>query len=306
MAKAQQCSTLSLAVGEPTIGTAPVAAAWVLVHQPGPWGREAVTESRLDHDIGRDLTDRARRAGVRTGLIRRPGRRQDSAGTVLLASTIPGATWLATLRLRSPDDLARLDLDALAAGRAPNDAEPVPGPVLAVCTNGKRDTCCAVGGRPVAAAASAAQPGRVWETSHLGGHRFAATAVLLPQGLVHGRLDADAATALLREADVGRMTLRGLRGRSTWSPAGQVAEAEVRRVTQLTELDAVRSVRDEPLDDGSWHCHVSLADQTAWTVRVRPTPPGPSRPTSCGAAPEQVQNLRAGPPVLVAEAAASA
>ena len=55
-------------------------------------------------------------------------------------------------------------------------------PLLLVCTHSKRDLCCAMYGRPLAAglASNPNYAQAVWETSHLGGHRFAPTAVQLP------------------------------------------------------------------------------------------------------------------------------
>ena len=50
-----------------------------------------------------------------------------------------------------------------------------------VCTNGKRDACCARDGLPVARALAALRPDEAWECSHLGGHRFAANVALAPR-----------------------------------------------------------------------------------------------------------------------------
>ena len=61
--------------------------------------------------------------------------------------------------------------------------------MLLVCTNGKRDECCALLGRPIAQRCAPGAPGRVWESNHLGGHRFAPTVTLLPHGTMHGQLD---------------------------------------------------------------------------------------------------------------------
>ncbi|HEV3013664.1 MAG TPA: sucrase ferredoxin, partial [Actinomycetota bacterium] len=58
MADPLPCATLSRALEEPLYGTASRVRGWVLLEQPGPWGREAVTESRLDRDLARAL-DRA-------------------------------------------------------------------------------------------------------------------------------------------------------------------------------------------------------------------------------------------------------
>ena len=49
-----------------------------------------------------------------------------------------------------------------------------PEPMLLVCTHGVHDTCCAVRGRPVAAALARRWPEATWECSHVGGDRFAA------------------------------------------------------------------------------------------------------------------------------------
>ena len=75
MAEALPCATLSRALTEPQLGTASRVRGWVLLEQPGPWGREAVLESRLDRDLARALHRAAGAAHVRLLLIRRPGRR---------------------------------------------------------------------------------------------------------------------------------------------------------------------------------------------------------------------------------------
>ena len=59
-----------------------------------------------------------------------------------------------------------------------------------VCTHGRHDACCAERGRPVAAALAAAHPEQTWEVSHIGGDRFAANVLVLPDGLYYGRVSA--------------------------------------------------------------------------------------------------------------------
>ena len=64
---------------------------------------------------------------------------------------------------------------------------------MLVCTHGVHDTCCAIRGRPVAAALAAEWPGQVWECSHVGGDRFAPNVVVLPDGFYYGNLDPESA-----------------------------------------------------------------------------------------------------------------
>ena len=111
-----------------------------------------------------------------------------------------------------------------------------------VCTNGARDPCCAIRGPAVAAALERALPGRVWECSHLGGHRFAANVLVVPDGLCFGRLDARSAPALAAELEAGRLPLEHFRGRTSLAPIEQAAEILVRRELGLAGLDDVSRV----------------------------------------------------------------
>ena len=204
---AAECSARSTELDEPIGATAPVARAWVVLEQPGPWGREALTASHLDPGVGARLAAHAEGTGVRLLLMRRPGRHPDTHTAqrrrVYVAATSPGASWLTSTLVDSPEELLSWDLAALGAGRAAGGGEPVDEPVLFVCTNSRRDRCCALRARPVADELAAAHPGRVWECTHLGGHRFAPTALVLPYGLVYGRLTAERVHAELGQIVCG-------------------------------------------------------------------------------------------------------
>jgi hypothetical protein len=106
-----------------------------------------------------------------------------------------------------------------------------------VCTNGARDPCCAIRGPAVAQALERVRPGQVYECSHLGGHRFAANVLVLPDGLCFGRIDARSAPTLAGELDAGRLPLEHLRGRTAYEPEQQAAEILVRRRLELAGID---------------------------------------------------------------------
>ncbi|MCW2781296.1 MAG: Sucraseferredoxin family protein [Marmoricola sp.] len=278
------CTVSSLAADEPLIGSAPDARAWVCLEQPGPWGRKAFTSSHLDPVLGAEIERLAAAHGIRPSLVRRPGRHAVdahlmAAPMVLVAHTDPADPWLLTGNLDSAADILELDWAAVAAG----DAEAVIASLptltraaeeqLLVCTNGTRDTCCALFGRLSVTPAAAAHPGRVWEVTHTSGHRFAPTTVMLPSGYLHGRVAASA--DLLTAATGGRLVLDGLRGRSTWTGAGQVAEEAVRRTEDITALHdlCVTAADDDWL--------VTHRDGRTWLVRVSTTVSG-ERAESCG------------------------
>jgi hypothetical protein len=52
----------------------------------------------------------------------------------------------------------------------------------------------------------------VWETSHLGGHRFAPTALMMPSGTCWAFLDAPTAEMIVRQVGDVRVPLRSYRG----------------------------------------------------------------------------------------------
>lgn len=87
-----------------------------------------------------------------------------------------------------------------------------------VCTHGSRDKCCARYGYRLYREALnivntlSLSHVRVWQTSHIGGHRFAPTAIDFPEGRYYGHLDRASFTSILtRTGDINafRQIYRG-------------------------------------------------------------------------------------------------
>ncbi len=283
------CSRASAELAEPLTATAATARTWLLLEQPGPWGAKAMTSSHLDPEVGRVLERLAKDTDVRLGLIRRPGRHADThrpdPHRVFAAHTAPADPWVRTAEVADPRELTSLDFAALGAGGHGGFGAAHDGPPLAlVCTNSRRDRCCALHGRPLAAELAAEDGRNVWETTHLGGHRFAPTMLVLPHGYAYGRLDGDRARAVLDAAGAGRVLAEGCRGRSAWDRPGQAAEAAVRALTGEDRADALAVDRTEECGPDGWVVGVVHTDGRAWSVRVTRSVSTPPRPESCGAA----------------------
>jgi Sucrase/ferredoxin-like len=269
------CATLMRLLGGDPAGTATRMRAWLLIEQPGPWPADAlerVLDSALDR-AGRERLDRlVTTHGLRPLLIRRPGQHpRDQHGgrrTVLIGSADPGRRWLETLELDHLGKLATLDLDAITRGGGLG--RPVSGPVFLICTHGTKDLCCAVLGRPLAAALAADHPGRAWETSHVGGDRWAGNLLVVPDGLMHGHLTAGEAALVAKAALDGEVEPDHLRGRTIASPQAQAAEVAVRRRTGLRGLDEVVALGERsltrPLDAGAGE---GGQPEAGWAVTVR-------------------------------------
>lgn len=285
------CSTASQELDEPLAGTAATARTWLLLEQPGPWGAKALTASHLDPALGRALEAAAKGTGVRIALIRRPGRHADSgtpaARQVYAAHTLPGRDWVQSATIREPKDLLDLDFAALGRGEhrtfdAVLGARPYTGdPLALVCTNGKRDRCCALLGRPLAAELAASGVEGVWEVTHLGGHRFSPTLLVLPHGYAYGRAEAHAVMHVLHGVRQGRVVVEGCRGRSAWERPGQAAELAVRTAEGEYAADALAVVATHGAAP-RWEVTVAHADGRRWRVVVAQGAAAPPRPESCG------------------------
>jgi hypothetical protein len=279
----------------PAYGTASVARFWVALEQEGPWGRDAARESHLALDVGDRLTRACADAGGRLILVRRPGLHADRhtprSHRVLLAWAGEDP-WLLSATVADPAELIdRIEPELLATGDREAVLRRWPAlapaePVLLVCTNAKRDVCCAVRGRPVAGGAAKLRPGRVWECSHTGGHRFAPTGILLPHGQTLARLDTESAAAVVGAADREELPGQLLgpdhdRGRSGVPAQAQAAESFVRAELGECGLTALSSTMSAAGED-RWRAVVSHADGRSWPVEVRRAVGPDERPSSCG------------------------
>jgi (2Fe-2S) ferredoxin len=254
------CSDRSLERGDPLAGTGGYGARWLLVEIDGAWGAHALFQSRLDPAIGRALVRRAEAAGIRPVAIRRFGRRADerraqSRWRWALADARPGSESVRWGAVEDPTELLELPLDGSAG-------EPSGDPVLLVCTHARHDQCCAVRGRPVAHSLARAHPAQTWESSHLGGDRFAATMIVLPHGLYYGRVTTtDAATVVERYLQ-GEIVDEFYRGRSSLSNVVQAAQSFARVAHGDPRIDAYAPLRDERGADGSWVVDLADGDHT--------------------------------------------
>ncbi|MCC9704996.1 sucrase ferredoxin [Streptomyces sp. MNU76] len=287
------CTSASRHLDEPLAGTAATARTWLLLEQPGPWGAKALTSSHLDPVLGRALEAAAEGTGVRVALIRRPGRHADCREVrerqVFVAHTAPGNIWLHSATTSAPERLLDLDLAALGRGDHHTVGTVLRGrphtgdPLALVCTNGKRDRCCAVLGRPLAAELAASGVEGTWEVTHLGGHRFSPTLLVLPFGYVYGRAEAHHVKEVLQGVREGRVVTEGCRGSSAWGRPGQAAELAVRTEVGEETAGALTVVRT----DGAaprWDVVVAHTDGRRWTVTVARGTAEPPRQESCGSA----------------------
>jgi hypothetical protein len=217
----------------PSMASAPEASrAWLLIEHPGPWPHDAADAefpAPLFPAELRPVVGQAVELGIRVQLIRRPGSRgaggtAQAEGTVLAGWTAGPRPWLR----RGPASAVPggLDLAGLAAGEPAAFGAAVPEPVFLVCTHAQRSACCARFGGPLAVALATRYPGQVYQTTHLGGHRFAANLAILPHGLYYGPVGLAEAIAAIGAYGRGTVAAARYRGRAGQPRLTQEAEYE--------------------------------------------------------------------------------
>lgn len=237
------CAVLN--ADEPLAGSAQRATAHVFVEHLGPWGAGALDALDPAYAAGLSSLDAA------IGLVRRPAVERDSdTGLPSRPHVIVATNGLVVLaRTDGAPRAAELGdvLAALSRGDVPDGWTPAPWLIL-VCTHARRDACCARLGRPLLdALVDATDDARLWETTHLGGHRFAPTCLALPSQVAYGRVPTDRVPELGAAVEAGEVVPDLMRGRTTFGPALQVAEIAareqlgVRGVLDLSSFTALGS-----------------------------------------------------------------
>ncbi|MFK7929776.1 MAG: sucrase ferredoxin [Myxococcota bacterium] len=273
------CSNASVAAHESMVGTAADQTLhWVGVEVRGPWKPKAITDNSLPPSVQAWLLRMKARPNTRPVFLRRRNRRAQMA--VQYANVETGRVHM--FEVERHEDILHLPWDGLFAGTTDvglTDQEPV-----WVCAHGNRDHCCGLHGPAFARALEQIAPGRAWLCTHLGGHRFAATAVALPTGAHFGRLRSDDAANLVEALHTGVLhNLHKYRGNVRYPPFVQAAEAHIRAREALMNIDA-KIVLEWAMDEDNGRVRVQSHHGERW-LRVSSVRVEPLTPSSCGAAP---------------------
>jgi hypothetical protein len=230
------CSLDSLGADEDMHGTATAVETWLVLEYNGRWSGEAFRESHIPETVKVGIKRYLESfPNSRLQLVKKKKRSADGIKLFMAHSREKNSAIYETT-LRAYEDLLDRDIDSLFEERATESKEPV----FLICTNGEHDKCCGKFGMPVYVEASVGMYGQnAWQTTHLGGHRFASTFVCLPHGLYYGRVrEGKTAEQIFGEYKKGRIVLESYRGRSCYSPPVQAAEYFLRKETGVRDLSA--------------------------------------------------------------------
>lgn len=271
---------------EPIRGTAlPDVDVWLLLEHHGRWEAD-VAETELAPNVAGWLDDLcAKIPRSRKLLVRR-----DRPGRHLNFFVVKTGADGGVFRFQGADHGSFSSLDvADVVSRGVPAAEAQGGerarPLYVVCTHGRRDACCARKGVAFYRALEAIDHGaEVWQSSHQGGHRFAATMLYLPNGAQYGRLEPSDAMPMVEAHARGRIfDLSKFRGSTSRSVPLQSAEGWLRDALDERRLLAIEHIEDGELDDDRYFARLRVGGSTTHTLVLAEREGKERRLASCAA-----------------------
>lgn len=251
------CSEFSLKAVEPLIGSATPTTRFLLLESNEAWGEKALDESAIPEPVKKHIQSFVKSDPmVKALLIHRPRSDPSKRLKFFMASADEQSQWLIEIKLQSYEALLEIDFDTVFANPEKAGIPFRQEPLLLVCTNGRRDLCCARLGVPVFNALAREEVEsaglEVWQCTHLGGHRFAANVIVLPYGLLYGRVNLDNALQLLKSTQKAEIFLPNLRGRMAYPPPAQAADRHLRLITGEFSLSAFSLLQMDSLAENQW------------------------------------------------------
>lgn len=262
-----RCAPAAQQRGDSPAATATPVSRWLLVEQPGPWGRDAARQSDLDPTVAEAVASRAAAEGVRLLMIRRYGRAVPGPRRWAVVDSRPGREAIRWGAVAADEGLLGVPLDGSAG-------TPSASPLYLVCTHGRHDACCAIRGRPVAARLAGLRAAETWECSHVGGDRFAANLVVLPHGLFYGHLSPPDAERVVQAYEGGVVVPAAFRGRCTFSGPVQAAQHHARERLGEYRVDALHPLGATAVAASRWLVRLAGVDgELAVTVAAEQSAP---------------------------------
>lgn len=215
------CSQQSYEMGVAPYGTASEAVVWLLLEYHGEWRSQALDDNDLSPAVQTWLSEAQRQIPNSRVLFIRSEKPQATL-SFYIAQTTPHQSTLYHLSFTEYQHLLNYNPQHIIDGIG--EIAPSSEKLFLVCTNGKRDQCCAKFGLPIYQAMQAEQGVRTWQCTHIGGHRFATTGIALPSGVTYGYITPAHVSTLAQSIRTDQLVLTLYRGRSAYPAWVNAAE----------------------------------------------------------------------------------
>jgi hypothetical protein len=228
------CSLDSLEAEEEMYGTATRVDTWLMLEYNGRWSGEAFRDSKIPEKVKGRISRYL--DGIPNSRLQLVKKQEQIEGGIkfYIARSEEKKPRLYEFEINEYEDLLDLDIDSIMQNGSSERREPI----YLICTNGEHDQCCGKFGMPVFLdMAQGTHSADTWQTTHIGGHRFATTFVCLPHGIYYGRVrEGKRAEEIIDEYRNGKIDLRSYRGRSCYSAPVEAAEYFVMKETGVRDI----------------------------------------------------------------------
>jgi hypothetical protein len=264
------CSELSRKAGEQPFGTASTADAWLLLEYSSAWGARAFQESLLAKAVKTHLQN-ALQAVPRSRLLfikqERESRNHLTLFTVRSTETDASIT---RVKLSGYEQLPNINLEAMLRGEDLRSGDFWRRPLFLVCTHGRRDKCCAKFGYALYKSLRADAGDDIWQSSHVGGDRFAANLICFPHGLFYAHVTEDGGRQIIKQYGQQTVSLNNYRGRCCYPSPIQAAEFFLRSESGLCGLNDLRFLDYVPITGNHWLVRfLSHADGRTYEIYLK-------------------------------------
>lgn len=261
------CSALSREVSEQPFGTASTADAWLLLEYSAAWGARAFQESKLTRAVKTHLTNALKSIPRSRLLFIKQERASGNHLSLFTVRSTENDASIARVKLIDYEQLLSVNLAGMLTGEQAAGVEPWQRPLFLVCTHGKRDKCCAKFGYALYKSLRVDAGDDVWQSSHVGGDRFAANLICFPHGLFYAHVSADAGREIINQYSQQTVSLNNYRGRCCYPSPIQAAEFFLRSESGLSGINDVRFLDYVPITGNHWRVRF-LSPQNGQTHEV--------------------------------------
>ena len=285
MSESKFCSLLTRQSGEPLAGTAPFAKHFVFITWPKKYWQYEALDSKGGFPEG--LKEWMKAQSEITGkvsirLVSHKELSNESVDIYIYPEKIHYSNIL-------PEEISGVLMSHfLNECNSENTAKNIEKDHILVCTHGRHDKCCAKFGQELADNLRNHLKDRqdnieVFDSSHLGGHRFAPTMIDFPSGRAYGQLTTEEIPDYFESRKQGMVYAQAYRGSVFLPELVQVAEAYVQRFRSSKQWNCQVKISNlEKLNDENFRCVASfnspengfasqteIPDEVAFTFKLK-------------------------------------
>jgi len=261
MTDSKFCSLIARQTGEPLAGTAPFAKHFVLITWPKKyWQYEALdSKGGFPEGLKEWMKTQSEISGkISIRLVSRKDLKNESADIYIYPEKKHYSEIL-------PEEIYGVLMSHfLNKSDSENIAKNIEKDHILVCTHGRHDKCCAKFGQKLADnlrnhLKDQQENIEVFDSSHLGGHRFAPTMIDFPSGRAYGQLTTEEIPDYLESREQGVVYAKAYRGTVFLPELVQVAEAYVQRFRSIKQWNCEVKISDvESLNEENFRCLASF------------------------------------------------